>query len=403
MSALEEMVKVRLEALKSLYATLKKISVPEYSKKNRYQPPIWSGDLADLENFLNELTHWLNDPKMQSVVKAIGDLKQLVNDNRNFNSVPQTFLTDNYTIMNQIINALDSFESDFKRYIAQGVLEAIYSQGDVERTFTIRYDIAEELQKFKTSKLKYKASEMLKDSEISEFLKSQSEDKKEAKELPRNIQKFTNSMEMLKTSLVKEKSFLSEYQNNGSFQEVWNQADKIRNDLNEITFEQNSCAKELFPELEAMINEGVNSLTSGKNLTNIYFSLHTLRTKIHEWRENFNQEIEDNYNQIQKNKAIAVNKENDLESAMQDLKETFEGSKNLKDLCDKFSAYNNLINDIDNILRVKVSDEKQLKLLNNLNNVDGLIREMGDNFWVALKQLYSNHLVSIRIESEHHE
>ncbi len=114
---------------------LEMIKPDEKTKYSNPQYRMWSGNIEDLENFVNRLEEWINEPLVAEAKRYLSELKKWVKDDVLLDDIEKEwrFLSENVNEIKEIYNLIKEIEYDVIRSkVSSWVLERIIEK-DIER------------------------------------------------------------------------------------------------------------------------------------------------------------------------------------------------------------------------------------------------------------------------------
>lgn len=399
----------KLDDLANTLNILKNKVESENNTMLEVRPPMWSGDVSDLENFSNELQEWLDEPKLKQVKDTIKEFQIICGDKRKF----QFDADKNYyiSILDILIRGKDVLGDlnydNFKKEGLRALLDQVLQQND-KNDLEIKVNGIEEFWEeftdniidFDTGnddfidKVKSDATQNLIESIKSGFNSDEISDEYQ------KIVKAKNSRELLKE--IDSNAFLSEYDEKKDVDWIWNISGHIwkildDTDINTVGIPEDTRRK-IFSDLlnyvksrdDALKKSGLTKIEEKLKITLVYFEM---------WCKKINRFIEDDVKQLDSWLFAIENTENNPEKnqdiivKISELKQkfntlTFDNINDLesKELYDAFEEYYEVMKDINKLFKTLLSEDAR-KILDNLSKLDGIKNDLGDNFWSAAKEL----------------
>lgn len=373
------------------------------------RPPLWSGDISDLEIFSNELQEWLDEPKLKQVKDIVKKFQIICGDKRKF----QFDGDKNYyiSILAILIRGKaileDLTSNNFKKEGIRALLDQVFQQNDKD-DFEIKVneieafweEFTDKIINFDTGndvfidKVKSDATQNLLESIKSGFNTDEISDEYQ------KIMKANNSRELLKE--IDSNAFLSEYNEKKDIDSIWDISDDIRKilddtDINIVGIPEDTHRK-IFGKLLHYVKSRDNALKKS-DLTKIKEKLNVALGNFEMWCRKINRFIEDDVKQLDSWLFAIENTENNPEKnqdiivKISELKQkfntlTFDNINDLesKELYDIFEEYYKMMKDINKFFKTLLSEDAR-KILDNLSKLDGIKNDLGDNFWIAAKEL----------------
>ena len=376
------------------------------STKLRGHPPLWSGEIQDLENFTTELREWLDKPKLKEARDIIREFQEISDDTRKFqfdenNSYPISIL-DILTKGKEILGNLGN--DDIRKEAARVILNQVSQRNEEELEVEIKKirefgdEFNEKITNFDTERNTF--IEEVKNECIKNLLKSLKTgfNSNEIKNV--HIEKAKKSRKLLKE--IDPNTFLSEYEKNKDIDGIWNISNEIRKKLDSTNINTVSIPedtkREIFNELLGYTNSKDEALNE-TNLTKIKGKLDDLFEKLKSWGNKVNRFIDDDIKQLDswltaiKNSGSIAKRIQDMTVKTTELRRKFNSLRfndvkdvRLKELYDTFEEYYKLKKDIEDFFEDLLSEDAK-RILNNLPNLEKIRYEMGNDFWEATKEL----------------
>ena len=387
-------------------------------------PPIWNEDISDIKQFIDNLKEWFDKPRLKEIKDIISYLKKSLKDTRDFKI--DNFSTYYLEIYDEVIeakNIINDSDSKIKGKITSIILDSIILQTTKEELDSLLENIESLIDEINENifNLDPKESEFLKliKKEIeSEVFKSINEQFGEiTKLISDKTSLFTKASNLLKLApIISEEILIKEYNKVRNIDEIWGKCDKIRIllDQTEIpTFNMiNKSDYDVLLKIKTLQNDK-EEISEMQDLSEIIKKLNSINDKI----EEIIKELRDIYEDITDKLLLWIKilddpkftKKNDLlEECKTIIKniEKFELEKisnlndidfmeELKKLLDKFNELKKIV---ENFLKSNINEDAK-KILEDLDNIDKIKKDLGDNFWNAIKEL-SNSFDNIKIKIE---
>ncbi len=372
-------------------------------------PPLWSGDIKDLEKFANELQEWLDEPKLKEVKDIIKEFQGICNDKRKF----QFDANKGYYIsLGKILpygkNILYEIDNDIiKKRASQAILNEVFQQkGENELKAEIN-KIKEFWDLFNEKIINFDTK---KDSFIENVKNEYSENVIKSLKNGFNNEEITNGylkMEKARRSRESLKEidsnvFLGEYEITKDIDSIWNVSEEIRRNLDHTNVNITGIAKgslrKIFSELLNYIKNR-NTALKEKNLSAVKKELEGISENLNKWSVKVNKFIDDDITQLGSWISAIESSKGDLQeidqmtTEIQVLIQKFDSLKfdeikqiKTKELYDTFEEYYLLKGKIDDFFRNLLSEDAR-KILENLTNLQKIKSEMDEKFWVSVEEL----------------
>ena len=372
-------------------------------------PPLWSGEIYDLENFSNELQEWLDEPKLKEVKDITREFQGICNDKRKFQfDDNKSYYISILDILIRGKDVLDNINNDdIKKEGTRAILDQIFQQNDeddlkieVNKIEEFWREINDKIIGFNTEndvfivKVKSDTTQNL----IKSLKTGFNSDEISNEHL--KIEKAKNSRELVKE--IGSNAFFSDYDKNKDIDRIWNISDEIRKKLDSTNVDIGSITeyteRMIFSELLKHIKSRNDALKESK-LTKIKERMDDVSEKLTTWSEKINRSIDDDMTRLDswlsaiENITTKPEKIQEMIVNISGLKQSFNSLKfdNVKDLktkelYDTFEEYYKLIKDIEDSFKTLLSENAR-KILDNLTKLKKIRDDLGDNFWEAVKEL----------------
>ena len=372
-------------------------------------PPLWSGELLELEEFADELGEWLDEPKLKEVKNIIRDFQGLCSDEREFqfdsNKGYYKSILDILTQGKDVLEKIDN--GDIKKEGTRIILDHVFQQKKGEELKAEINKIEEFWDEFKEKIINFDTkndefTEQVKDDIIKNLIKLLKTDftKDAVSNGYLKIEKAKKSRELLKE--IDSNAFLSEYEKNKDIDRIWNVSNEIRRKLDSTNVDvvgiSEDTQRKIFSELLNYVKNRNDALKES-DFTKIKKKLDDVFGNLGKWGEKVNGFINDNIIrldswllaiQVFKSKSEKIQ---DITDEITPLRQKFNSLRfdNAKDVKTKvlygaFEEYYKLKKDIEDIFKDLLSNDAR-RILDNFSNLEELRNEMGDTFWIAAKEL----------------
>lgn len=370
-------------------------------------PPLWSGEIPELEEFADELGEWLDEPKLKEVKNIIREFQGLCSDEREFqfdsNKGYYISILDILTQGKDVLKKNDN--DDIKKEGTRIILDHVFQQKKGEELKAEINKIEEFLDEFKEKMNNFDTkndefTEQVKDDIIKNLIKLLKTDftKDEVSKGYLKIEKAKKSRELLKE--IDSNAFLSEYEKNKDIDRIWNVSDAIRRKLDSTNVDIESLSEDtqrkIFSDLLSYIKNKGDALKE-PNLTKVEEKLDNISKELKGWGEKVNGFIDDDITRLDSWFSAVESSKSGSEkiqgAKIIALKQKFNALKfdnikyiKSKELYDVFEEYYKLKKDVEDFFKDLLSEDAR-KILNNLSNLEKLRNEMDDTFWKATKEL----------------
>lgn len=381
--------------LESLETTLSKFETELEGVKGKF-PPRWSGDVKELNKFITDLGEWIKSPKVKRTKELINILKKYANDERSFKGLEEDYLINVLGPLENVVALLSEIENKLlKANASMKILNKIQEEEDFK---DLTQNIRDYWQSFKEFEKKVTQNEFLegvkKDmlTPLTEPVDFSLERITEAESI---LEKAFNAFKLSSDSGVSIQAFIKTYEASKSVDKVWEEADSIRRVLGNANFEIDGKLEKPFGEMSSILSRR-NRCIKEKNLTEINACLKEIERKIEGWKKEIMKKFENEYH---KTKALTkfAKIEGGLEELLEEFKKKIEESSNVNDIYGPYQKLQEIKSKSTKKLEGQFS-ENERKIIENLENVDELVKSMGEDFWVALKTLREKQLIKIVIE-----
>lgn len=399
----------KLGVLASKLNSLKERLKQEPTSELGGNPPLWSGEILELEEFANELGEWLDEPKLKEVKDIIKEFQGLCGDERKFqfdgNKGYYISLLNILTQGKDVLNKIDN--DDIKKEGTRVILDHVFQhkkgeelKAEINKIKKFWDEFKEKIINFDTKNDEF--TKQVKDDIIKNLIKLLKTDfsKDEVSNKYLKIEKAKNSRDRLKE--IDSNAFLSEYNKNKDIDRIWEVSNKIRIKLDSANVDivdiPEDTQRKIFSELLRYIKNRDDALKE-PDLTKVEEKLDDISGKLKRWGENVNRFIDDDITGLNSWLSAVKSSKSDSEKIQEmtdkiiALKQKFNTLKfdNIKDVKTKelyevFEEYYRLKRDVEDIFKDLLSEDAR-RILDNLSNLEKLRYEMGDTFWKATKEL----------------
>lgn len=372
-------------------------------------PPLWSGEIQDLENFTTELREWVDEPKLKEVKDITREFQGICDDKRKFQfGENKSYYISILDVLIQGKEILSNINNDnIKKEAARVILDQVFQQNEVGELEIEINKIKEFGDEFNEKITNFDAGnddfiEEVKNESIENLIKTLKTDfnSDEITEIHIKIEKAKKSRKLIKE--IGSDAFLSSYKKNRDIDNIWDISDEIRKGLDSTNVDTSSISKDIqtkiFSELINYINSRSDALKE-PTLTRIKEKLDDLFGKLSNWSHKVNNFIDEDIVQldtwsmaIEKSKADSK-KIQEITAKIADLRQKlntlkFDEIKDLKTkgLYDAFEEYYAITGNIEDFFK-DLLNENARRILDNLSNLGKIKDELGDDFWKSTKEL----------------
>ncbi len=386
-----------------------KENLKQKTSKLSGHPPLWNGEIQDLENFTTELREWLDEPKLKEVKDIIRELQGICDNNSRFQfGENKSYYILMLSILTKGKEILEVINDDIiKKEAAQVILNQVLQQNEVEESELEIKKIKEFWDEFNEKIINFDMENNIFIKRVkNECIKNLHKSLKtgfnsdEVSNVQQRIEKAKKSRKLLKE--IDSNTFLSEYEKNKDIDGIWNISDEIRKKLDSINIDiagvPEATNREIFSELLGYINSRDEALTES-DLTKIKDKLNDLFGKLKNWGKKVSRFIDDDIAQLDswlkatKNSGSNSERIQKISVKIADLRQKFnslifDDIKDIKskDLYDIFEEYYKFKKEIEDFFKDLLSKDARI-ILDNLSNIEKIKGDMGDNFWESAKEL----------------
>ncbi|MEM4201561.1 MAG: hypothetical protein QXR91_08445 [Nitrososphaerales archaeon] len=376
-------LKIKLERLQS-----------ESGKVKEKFPPIWSGDVKELTKFVSELEKWVRNPQVKRARDLIDQLKRTVKDTRSFIGLGEDYLIKTLDALETAVSLTLRIENEsLKTSIVKKILNEIQEEKDIKSLLQIVNNYLNSFRKFEETKVENEFLVSVKEDLMKSLTKIEDFSTTQITIAENTFNKATRAVELLSGSTVSINAYRETYKNLNSVDKVWEYANNIRKLLT-ISIQCKSEISEPFKEILDLMNERMQCI--GKNsLEEIYKCLEENTTKMNKWKDQVKRTLEEESRKVKVLMEFAELK-NNIDEILTDLISNLE----VFNIDNAYLSYRRLQEIKDEAMKVlegKISKDER-KIIENIQEANELVDEMGDSFWEAIKSLRNKGLIKIIVE-----
>jgi hypothetical protein len=391
---LPKLIEEKRKEVQDLEVKLEKVRGDLEKVKEKF-PPIWSGNIKELNKFITDLEKWIKNPQLKRVRDLIENLKQQTKDSRSFTGLSEEYLISSLDSLESIVTQIAEIENDSLRANAvKKILDTIYEEKDFKDLLQTIHEYWIAFQTFKKTKVDNEFADAVKNDLEAPLIEPKEFSTEQITSALGILEKASRALELLARSGVTIQAYKETYMNSKSVDKVWEYADNIRNLLRR-TFQQTKEIGEPFKEISDLLGQRTRCI-SGNSLNEINEKLKENDIKIDQWKKQAQEIFEEEYNKIKTLVEFA-----ELENNVDQLFAHFIANLEALNLDDSYEDYEKL-QEIKHraikLLEGKISEHER-NIIENMGKANELVDEMGDVFWEAVKSLRDKQLIKIKLES----
>ena len=405
-----EFLEQRTEEINKLLTNLKELN-EKINLESGSRPPIWNENVSDISQYIENLIEWIDRPKLTEIKKIIYDLKKISKDIRDFNIDNfSSYYLNIYDNIIEVKNIINKINPKIKEKITLLILDTIIRQIDKSTLNEYILSIENVINKINTEIFglddgENKFLNLVKEEIKNDIINSISEDFEELISLISiKKQTFLKASNLLKLApRLTEQVLINEYNKTKDIDNLWNKCDNLRTLIDQIKIinlhDLKESRNEIIKKIEDLLNEK-EEVFNLNDLSDIIEKLEHLKNKL---QEKMN-ELKNLFNEITLklhlwSKALNNPKFNSGHDKLERCNNLIERIDNLKvDIIDNLNEidFKELINNLDEYNKFKVEIEDFFKknisenakiILENLNNLDIIKRELGKDFYISIKEI----------------
>lgn len=359
-------------------------------------PPRWSGDVRELSKFVTDLEEWVKGPEVKRSKELIEKLKKHANDSRSFKGLGEDYLI---TILESLESASSVISKIDNKSLKANASTKVLDKLQAEQDFTdLIGNIGNYWKSFKEFEKKVVRNEFLrvvKANMLASLVKHAEFSIEQITEAESTLEKASNAFELLLNSSVSIQAYVKTYETSKSVDEIWGEADNIRRLLGNTDFQIAGKFEDPFGEMSDILNRRTQCI-KGKTLNEISYCLKEIEKKTEDWKRNVGEKFDDEYH---KTKALTefAKLEEGVEGLFEKFRKKIQKSFNVNDIYSSYEKLQKIKSEATKKLEGQFS-ENERRIIENLENADGLVKSMGEDFWVAIKTLREKQLIRIAIE-----
>lgn len=376
-------LKIKLEWLKG-----------ECEKVKERFPPLWSGDVKELTKFVSELEKWIRNPQVKRARDLIEDLKKIVKDTRSFTGLGEDYLLKILDTLEEASLLTFKIENaSLKASVAKKILNEIQEEKDIKNLLQTINNYWVEFKKFEEMKAENEFLISVKE-DLMDFLTKTEDFSLDKINIANNMfDKAKTAVKLLSGSGISISAYKETYKNLNSIDKVMEVADNIRK-LLAMFIQCKGEIDEPFKEVLNLMSKRIQCI-SKNSLEEIHEALKENNNEINQWKGNVKRILEEEGRKV---KVLAEFAElnNNIDEILAKIINNLE-SLNIDNAYSNYQRLLEIKNNAIKKLEGKISEDER-KIIENIQEANKLVDEMGDNFWEAIKSLRKKRLIRIIIE-----
>lgn len=399
------------EINKRLNQCVEKLEGIKPEEKEKYDNPhyrTWSGDIKDLESFVDRLEEWLNEPLVAEAKRCLSDLKKWAGEEISLDEIEKEwrFLSDNVDKIKKMHELIEDIKyENIKKKTSSWVLKRI-TEKDIKRaeTWSVNANrFSKGLIQLENKDVKSNLAKEVKKDAINELLKIESFDKdKQSKiaEYKSLIEKAEGIIEGKPEEIDEEVVIKTYKQKNKVIKEklpiISRIVDEIKKKLIELEWVKEFSNFEEYREIYKEKQDAIKKET----LENISKALDQVVEKANKWKSSKKEEIDKIFSRTER-MAKNIDKE-ELKKRLDSLKEVAENisweKPDVLILYEIISKIKTLRTEMRKELIQKLQNEDAILIIEEPDIVKDLGKEKGwnfDRFLAAFGVLLRNGLIEI--------
>jgi tetratricopeptide (TPR) repeat protein len=388
---LSQLIRNKKEEAQNLKKRLEKIE-SDLEKVNEKFPPRWSGNIRELNKFVEDLEKWIRNPQLKRARDLIEELKRQGEDERSFSGLSEDYLVNNLNVLEKAVTLVSKIENaQLKVNSAKKILNEIQEEKNIGNLLDALNKYWESFKKFEEMKAPNDLLMTVKKDLTDSLVKI--EDYSRINTAQNILEKASNALNLLAGIPVSIQAYVETYKNSKSVDKVWDLANEIRKLLRTHI----ECKTEIGEPFVGILNylNKRNECMNKNSLEEIHDCLKENVTEINKWKDGVKKVIEEEYNKIKRLVEFAGLQSN-IDQILRDLVRNLE-TFNIDNANLLYQKLNEIRSRAMETLKGKISDNER-RIIENMQRADELVDEMGDSFWESIKSLRNKKLIKIVIE-----
>jgi tetratricopeptide (TPR) repeat protein len=390
---LSQLIKNKMEEVQNLKKRLEKIE-SDLEKVNEKFPPRWSGNIRELNKFVDDLEKWIRNPQLKRARDLIEKLKMQGNDERSFSGLSEDYLVNNLNALERAVEFVSKIENvQLKVNSAKKILNEIQEEKSIENLLDALNKYWESFKRFEETKAPNDFLIAVKKDLTDSLVKIDDPSPSRINSAQNTLEKASSAINLLAGLPVSVQAYIETYKNSKSVDTVWNYADGIRK-LLRTRIECKTEVGEPFTGILDYLNRR-NECMNKNSLEEIYNCLKENITEINKWKDEVKKVVGVECNKI-KHLADFAGLQSNIDQISGDLVRNLE-TFNIDNAYSLYQKLQEIRSRAIEMLGDKISDNER-RIIENMQKADELVDEMGESFWENVKSLRNKRLIKIVIE-----
>jgi len=358
-------------------------------------PPRWSGDVKDLNKFVQELDEWIKSPKVKRAKDLIEELKKYANDHRSFKGLGEDYFIKILDDLERAVRVLSKIENkQLKENASMKILDKLQEEEEFSTVLQNIENYWKSFNEFEKEKMRNEFLKVVKEELIVSLAKSNTFSLEEIRNAKKTLKKASDAVELLVKCGISAQSYIKAYETSKSVDKIWEETASVRRLLEDTNIQFSDEVEDPFREIKEILDLR-DEVIKKDNLFEIKNSLEDVKKRINDWREKIKKTFTEEY---YKTKSLVefAELENKLEEILNKFEEKLMESSNVSEIYAPYRELLKIKSDAINKLEDQFS-EAERKIIENIHKADELVDQMGDEFWNALKNLRRKGLIKITI------
>lgn len=392
---LDEIIKNKNEEAQNLADRLQGLKDDLETTKGGF-PPLWSGSIRELSKFTSDLEEWVKSPKVKEARDLIEELKKQAKDNRSFKGLSDDYLVNSLSNLENSVALLMKIDNDLlKAQVAKKILDKLQDEADTGSLVLSIENYWNSFREFIDIEAEDEFLKAVKEDLLVSLAKTDDFSVDRVVEAKAMLQKASMAVQLLAVSGISIQAYIEVYKNSKSVDKVWECADEIRKLLSDTDFQITEDISQPFGEIAAILDRRRESIEK-ESLNKICEGLKEVKIEVEGWKKRVKTKFEAEYRKTQALAGVAK-LENKLEGLFERFMENAEQSFSVDGIYQVYQELQEIKHKAMAALEGKVSGNER-KIIENMDEVDELVEEMGSDFWRALKSLRRQRLIKIMIK-----